>query len=110
MPHPARFREGAQRGAQGARGQQCGRRGLRRCGGPRQEEEAAAATHALHKSAIAGAGGHVPEEPLPGHEHAGGDRCVDQPHRATRAGERRACALRGPAPKAAAGPAQPLNA
>lgn len=40
------------------------------------------------KSATAGPGGHVPEEPLPGHEyvHAGGDCCVDQPHRATRAG------------------------
>uniref|UniRef100_A0A8C0JZW5 Paired like homeodomain 1 n=1 Tax=Canis lupus dingo TaxID=286419 RepID=A0A8C0JZW5_CANLU len=79
-------REGARRGSQGAGGQRCGRRRLRWRGGPRQEKEATAATHALHKPAVARAGGHVPEEPLPRHEHAGGDRCVDQPHGAAREG------------------------
>lgn len=93
---PARFREGAQRGSQGAGGQRRGRSRLRWCRGPGQEKEAAAATHALHKPAVARAGGHVPEEPLPRHEHAGGDCCVDQPHRATSEGERRVRAYGDP--------------
>nr|XP_045217399.1 pituitary homeobox 3 isoform X3 [Macaca fascicularis] len=50
------------------------------------EEEAAAAAHAFHQPAAAGAGGDLPEEPLPRHEHARGDRRVDQPHRGPRAG------------------------
>lgn len=50
------------------------------------EEEAEAAAHALHQPAAAGAGGDLPEEPLPRHEYAGRDRRVDQPHRGPRAG------------------------
>lgn len=53
-----------------------------------QEEEAAAAEDSLHQPAAAGAGGHVPEEPLPGHEHQGGDRGVDEPDRGQSAGKK----------------------
>lgn len=50
------------------------------------EEKAAAAAHPLHQPAVAGAGGDLPEEPLPRHEYARRDRGVDQPHRGPRAG------------------------
>lgn len=63
------------------------------------EEEAAAAAHAFHQPAAAGAGGDLPEEPLPRHEHARGDRRVDQPHRGPRAGM-----LSRPATRTHAGP------
>ena len=53
----------------------------------RQEEAAAAPADSLHLAAAAGAGGAVHEEPLPRHEHQGGDQHVDQPHRAQSQGE-----------------------
>ena len=58
-----------------------------RLGRPVQEEAAAAAADALHEPAAAGARGHVPAEPLPRHEHARGDRGVDQPDRGARPGK-----------------------
>ena len=58
-----------------------------RLGRPVQEEAAAAAADALHEPAAAGARGHFPAKPLPRHEHARGDRGVDQPDRGARAGE-----------------------
>ena len=45
----------------------------RQPGQGRQEEAAAAPADTLHLSAAAGAGGAVHEEPLPRHEHPGGD-------------------------------------
>jgi len=59
--------------------------GRRRQG--RQEEAAAAAAHALHVAAAAGARGHLLQEQVPRHEHQGGDRHVDQPHRGQSQGE-----------------------
>ena len=50
------------------------------------EEKAAAAAHALHQPAAAGAGSDLSEEPLPRYEYARRDRRVDQPHRGPRAG------------------------
>lgn len=50
------------------------------------QEEAAEAADSLHQPAAPGAGSHVPEEPLPRHEHQGGDRGLDQPDRGTSAG------------------------
>ncbi|XP_077182904.1 pituitary homeobox 1 isoform X1 [Paroedura picta] len=47
---------------------------------PCKEEKAEAAKDSFYQPAAARAGGHFPEEPLPGHEHEGGDRGVDQPH------------------------------
>ncbi len=54
-------------------------------GGP--EEAGAEAAHALHVAAAAGAGGALHEEPLPRHDHQGGDQPMDQPHRTESQGE-----------------------
>lgn len=54
---------------------------------PFEEKAAAAAENPLYQPAAAGTGGHFPAESLPGHEHAGGDRRVDQPHRGPGQGE-----------------------
>ena len=65
-------------------------RGRRR---PGEEEEATEAADPLHQPAAAGAGSHFPAEPLPRYEHAGGDRRVDEPHRAPRPGKMGAAGL-----------------
>lgn len=49
--------------------------------GRSEEEEAAAAADSLYQPAAAGAGGHFPEEPVPGHEHQRRNSRVDKPDR-----------------------------
>lgn len=57
--------------------------------GRSEEEKAAAAADTLHEPAAAGARGHISAEPVPGHEHARGDRRVDQFDRGASPGKRR---------------------
>lgn len=64
-----------------------GQGGRLRPGQGKSCQEAEAAEDALHVAAATGAGSHLLQEQIPGHEHARGDRHVDQPNRSQSQGK-----------------------